>query len=120
MNEKSDKKSSIKVAGDQLLGLEQKLRVEDALQRIREKAVRMMTSDDLGGIATLKLFKELRILGDEVTCGFVLCNLYDPDEQGLSLPGKGLLPRFKVSSRQDKFHKAMYRARKPKKKLFSK
>ena len=40
--------------------------------------MRMMTSDDLGGIATLLLFKGLRKLGNEFkTRGFVLCNLDD-------------------------------------------
>jgi hypothetical protein len=104
MKEKSDKKSSIKVPRDQLLELQRKLRGEDVLERICAKTVRMMTSDDVGGIATLLLFKEIRKFGDEFgTCGFGLCNLDDRDnEQWLSLPGEGLLSRFKVTSRQDK------------------
>jgi len=110
MSKKAYRNSSIKIPRNQLLDLERKLGIEAALERIRARTMRMKTSDDLAGVATL-LFKELRKLGGELwTCGFVLCTPPDPDtEQWLSFPGEGLLPPFKVSSRQDKFHRAMYR-----------
>ena len=105
MNEKSDKKSSIKVPGDQLPDLKRKLRVNDVL--------------DLGRIATL-LFNELKELGsDRWTFGIVVYNSDNADtEYWLSLPHVGLLPRFTGSSRHDNFSHATDRAWKSKRKIF--
>ncbi|HEX6892015.1 MAG TPA: ATP-binding protein [Chryseolinea sp.] len=119
MSKKAYRKSSINVPGNQLLDLKRKLKIEAALESIRSRTMLMKTSDDFAGVVTL-LFKELRKLGGELsTCRLVLCTSADHStEQWLSLPGEGLLPRIKVSSRQDKFHRAMYAAWKAKKKYF--
>jgi hypothetical protein len=118
MKKKATTKSSSLVSRNQLQHLKRQLRVEAALERIRAKTMRMRKSDDLSAVAIL-LFKELRKLGGELlTCGFVLCDARNADtEQWLSLPGVDLLPPFNVSAQQDKYHRAMYRAWKTKKRF---